>query len=183
MTGFQEIFWLGVGLAVLGNVIIYIINYTTMAKKNEPKKPSLYTLLRDPQCKTILDANGIQLGIAESRINEHKSNFERLKKGQPDAVWDFDKITEPEKLAKKIVAYCKERNVASDKKALRDKINKLSVKKQEILVKQLNILVGLYLEDEHFFDEFNLEQVRAEHMVTLYERKLQEAKNRLEKFN
>ena len=183
MTGFQEIFWLGVGLAVLGNVIIYIINYTTMAKKNEPKKPSLYTLLRDPQCKAILDEHGIQLGIAESRINEHKSNFERLKKGQPDAVWDFDKITEPEKLAKKIVAYCKERAVASDKKVLRDKINKLSVKKQEVLVKQLDILVNLYLEDEHFFDEFNLEQVRAEHMVTLYERKLQEAKNRLEKFN
>jgi len=183
MTTLQVIFWTGITIALAVNVIIYIKNYTTMAKKSEVKKPSLYTLLRTPECKAILEAHGIQLGIAESRINEHKSNFERLKKGQPDAVWDFDKITEPEKLAKKIVAYCKERNVASDKKILRDKINKLSVKKQEVLVKQLNILVGLYLEDEHFFDEFNLEQVRAEHMVTLYERKLQEAKNRLEKFN
>ena len=184
MTSLQVAFWIGIGLAVAGNVIIYIKNITTMAKKAETKKKlSLKSIMATQEFKDKMNELGYNPAASswENLLRVHKEHFERNQKGNPDAQWDFDneKYQDPVKLAKRLAEYAKQRDVAASRSSLRKKLNALSPKRQAVIVSQFQQLLECYLEDENFFDDFSISHVRAEHMVKLYEKRLEEAKKRL----
>lgn len=159
---------IGLIFALLMEVIVYFKLRRDM--ENQKK------LLEDPKAAEIIQGNNFTVKQAQERLEKHYQAYKRLNKG----TWKFENVTDPERLANEVLEFLKIDDFRDRKKKIMDKLEDLPEKRREIVLKQVEALMEIALNDDQFEKSLDLERVRLEQEIRRYDLKIAAAKKKLE---
>lgn len=163
---------IGLIFALLVEVIVYFKLRRDM--ENQMK------LLEDPKAVEIIQGNKFTVKQAQERLEKHYKAYKRLSKGNKDASWKFENVTDPERLANMVLELLKIDDFRDRKKQILNKLEDLPEKRREIVLKQVEALMEIALNDDQFEKSLDLERVRLEQEIRRYDLKIAAAKKKLE---
>lgn len=187
MSVVKIILWAGLIIAVIFDVLVILIKLYRMEK--------IIALLEDQKSVEILSANEITVEDAVERVKQHRKTFQRLnytedgqpkktdKKGKPiESKWDFEGITDPERIANKVVALIISDRRTERKRSLFRKLDFIPDKKEDEVLTQMEALIEIALDTEGTLEEaVDVEQIKLERDIDKYASMLRESQERLRK--
>lgn len=161
---------LGIGLIIA--LLMDVIVYFKLRRDMENQKK----LLEDPKAAEIIQGNKFTVKQAQERLEKHYKAYKRLNKG----TWKFENVTDPERLANMVLDFLKNDDFRDRKDKILKKLEDLPEKRREIVLKQVEALMEIALNDDQFEKNLDLERVRLEQEIRKYDLKIAAAKKKLE---
>ena len=140
MSVLEIVLWVGIGIVLLFNVIVYLIKYTRM----EQEIARIKTLLETEAGKEALSAYNLELDKDIERLEKHAERFKSLNANKKTpSKWLFQGLIDPERILKEVAELLQNDKLYDRRKAVMKKLSQLPEKKLLWCLSQVEAIVDL----------------------------------------